>query len=93
MRVLPGHVQAKSASKAGQKANNGGSGVASKSKERKNRVTQQPYIAHSKIPQAYIQGKLVNMNPAFIAAAMDNNGSQQTAIDLKKAGQLTSFTN
>ena len=33
------------------------------------------------------------MNPAFIAAAMDNNGSQQTAIDLKKAGQLTSFTN
>ena len=49
VRVLQNsNVQAKSA-KVGAK----NAGI-NKSKERKNRVAQQPYIAQSKVPQAYL---------------------------------------
>jgi hypothetical protein len=77
-RVLPGNVQVKSV-KAGAKNLN------SKSKERKNRAVQQPYIVSTKVPQAYLQGQLTNMNPKVAIKAIE---SLTAASDLRKAAQL-----
>ena len=64
--------------------------LTSKSKERKNRMAHQPYMASSKAPPSgHLQGQLINLNPKSAVKAIESLTAQ---TDLRKTGQLTAFT-